>query len=137
MSSTNTTSSVLPSEVLGVKTSGFILNLQIVSELITNLQKELKGIDLKSNILNPAVLEYILSKVQTCIANLESSEGLDLKDVTTSIIKALVPAVTDEQLKTIATIIDYIIKNDLLTVIKNKSSLQKLKAFFVLHKRRK
>ncbi len=77
MSSTNTTSSVLPTEVLGLKTSGFILNLQIVSELITNLQKELKGIDLKSNILNPAVLEYILSKVQTCIANLESSEGLD------------------------------------------------------------
>jgi hypothetical protein len=134
MSSTNSLGSTLPTNITSIKATGSILNLQIVSQLVTHLRTELNGLNLNDLKFSPSFIQNILSKIETVVNTIDNSSNTTTLDLAVKVINQLIPNSTTQDNVIIKDIIDFIIDNKLVVAIENEtksviSSVEKILSF--------
>ncbi len=131
MSSTNSLGSTLPTNITTIKATGSILNLQIVSQLVTHLRTELNGLNLNDLKFSPSFIQNILSKIETVVNTIDNSSNTTTSDLAIKVINQLIPNLTTQDNVVIKDIIDFIIDNNLVVAIENetKSVISSVKKF--------
>jgi hypothetical protein len=129
--------SALPDTVSSVKASGSLLSLQVVSQLITHIQKDLQGITLLDQKFNPTIIQYVLSKVQAAISVIENNSANSLTTITIQVLKGLMP-LTEQDITIITNIMTFIVDNNLITEIEQETKpiLSKIKTYVLGNKKK-
>ncbi len=131
MSSTNSLGSTLPTNITTIKATGSILNLQIVSQLVTHLRTELNGLNLNDLKFSPSFIQNIFSKIETVVNTIDNSSNTTTSDLAIKVINQLIPNLTTQDNVIIKDIIDFIVDNNLVVAIENetKSVISSVKKF--------